>query len=122
MFKIFETVEDGREVTSSPARRSASSASNASEYDEALTGSRADPVPPHRLDGGVMRSLPNQVGRIVTLYEDGLLFRYEPAAEGDQADPAEQFLKPETRHQGQVPPALRGEGLLLRDGRPRSWT
>ena len=34
---------------------------------------------------------PNQVGRIVTLYGDGLLFRYELSADGD--DPAKAYLK-----------------------------
>lgn len=29
---------------------------------------------------------PNQVGRIVSLYDDGLTFRYEPAGEGDLAE------------------------------------
>jgi anti-anti-sigma factor len=36
---------------------------------------------------------PNQVGRIVSLYQDGLTFRYEPAAEGDLA---EEYLQPST--------------------------
>lgn len=36
---------------------------------------------------------PNQVGRIVSLYGDGLAFRYEPSKEGD---PAEEYLHPET--------------------------
>ena len=36
---------------------------------------------------------PNQVGRIVSLYQDGLTFRYEPAAEGD---PAEAYLDTDT--------------------------
>jgi len=36
---------------------------------------------------------PNQVGRIVSLYQDGLAFRYEPATEGD---PAEAYLEPST--------------------------
>ena len=34
---------------------------------------------------------PNQVGRIVTLYEDGLLFRYEPTTKGGK-DPVEKDL------------------------------
>ena len=59
------------------------------EYDEALTGS----VPILFRPSGTSDAdaLPNQVGRIVTLYEDGLLFRYEPDNDrGD--DPVEKFL------------------------------
>lgn len=37
---------------------------------------------------------PNQVGRIVSLYGDGLTFRYEPA---EDSDPAEAYLVPETK-------------------------
>ncbi|MDF1702493.1 MAG: STAS domain-containing protein [Planctomycetota bacterium] len=44
------------------------------DYDEALTGS----VPLLFRPQGEGDDTPNQVGRIVTLYEDGLLFRYEP--------------------------------------------
>lgn len=60
------------------------------EYDEALTGS----VPLLFRPTGTpdAEALPNQVGRIVTLYEDGLLFRYEPA-EGIDKDPVEPFLQ-----------------------------
>jgi len=58
------------------------------EYDESLTGS----VPIiFRPLGGEGEAVPNQVGRIVTLYEDGLLFRYEPDEKG--SDPVEQFLQ-----------------------------
>ena len=49
------------------------------EYDEALTGS----VPILFRPKGDGDEAPNQVGRIVTLYEDGLLFRYEPDGDGD---------------------------------------
>lgn len=57
------------------------------EYDEALTGSVPILFRPAAND-----EVPNQVGRIVTLYEDGLLFRYEPDHEKG-ADPVEGFLK-----------------------------
>ena len=59
------------------------------EYDEALTGS----VPILFRPSGTAAAdgMPNQVGRIVTLYEDGLLFRYEP--DDDKQDPVEAFLK-----------------------------
>ncbi len=43
------------------------------EYDEALTGSV-----PILFRPTAAPDMPNQVGRIVTLYEDGLLFRYDP--------------------------------------------
>jgi len=60
------------------------------EYDEALTGS----VPILFRPTGTEEAdaLPNQVGRIVTLYEDGLLFRYEPDREKGE-DPVEPYLR-----------------------------
>lgn len=59
------------------------------EYDEALTGSV--PILFRPMSDGDGDAAPNQVGRIVTLYEDGLLFRYEPDHEKGQ-DPVEKFL------------------------------
>lgn len=56
-------------------------------YDETLTG--AVPILFRKDDGQTLP--PNQVGRIVTLYEDGLLFRYEPTNKGG-ADPVEKDL------------------------------
>jgi anti-anti-sigma factor len=53
-------------------------------YDEALTG--AVPILFRKDDKSA--APPNQVGRIVTLYEDGLLFRYEPTTKGGK-DPVE---------------------------------
>jgi anti-anti-sigma factor len=62
--------------------------------DESLTGS----VPVlFRLDGKDHDLDPNQVGRIVTLYEDGLLFRYEPTPKPGQKDPIEQALVPDSK-------------------------
>ena len=59
------------------------------EHDEALTGS----VPIlFRPAGHGDEDAPNQVGRIVTLYEDGLLFRYAPEG-SDGADPVRAFLR-----------------------------
>ena len=40
---------------------------------------------------------PNQVGRIVTLYEDGLMFRYELSGDGKVVDPLQAHLKQGTR-------------------------
>jgi len=60
------------------------------EYDEALTGSVPILFRPSGSDSA--EALPNQVGRIVTLYEDGLLFRYEPDGDKEQ-DPVSSFLK-----------------------------
>jgi anti-sigma B factor antagonist len=59
-----------------------------SETDESLTG--AVPLLFRKDDGKVSKDVPNQVGRIVTLYEDGLLFRYDPAPTGK--DPIEADL------------------------------
>jgi len=61
------------------------------EQDEALHG--AMPVLFYKwVDTG--DAPPNQVGRIVSLYEDGLTFRYEPAPEND---PAEAYLEAGTK-------------------------
>lgn len=57
------------------------------DYDETLTG--AVPILFRRNDDDTLP--PNQVGRIVTLYEDGLLFRYEPTTKGGK-DPVEKDL------------------------------
>lgn len=86
VFKIFESVEaavkhfrTGEDIGKIELE--------GGEYDESLTGS----VPIlFRPLGGEGEALPNQVGRIVTLYEDGLLFRYEPDEAGN--DPVEKFL------------------------------
>jgi anti-sigma B factor antagonist len=56
-------------------------------YDETLTG--ALPILFRKDDKSTLP--PNQVGRIVTLYEDGLLFRYEPDASSGK-DPVEADL------------------------------
>lgn len=62
----------------------------AGEQDESLTGSVPILFRPAGSDAD--EDAPNQVGRIVTLYEDGLLFRY--TAEGALAgDPVHGFLK-----------------------------
>lgn len=58
------------------------------EHDEALTGS----VPLLFRPASGQADAPNQVGRIVTLYEDGLLFRYAPE-EAAKDDPVPGFLK-----------------------------
>lgn len=61
-------------------------------YDETLTG--AVPILFRKDDDPSLP--PNQVGRIVTLYEDGLLFRYEPTSQGGK-DPVEKDLVAGTR-------------------------
>ena len=91
VFKIYDTVENavghfqsGKEVGQLKLE--------SSEYDESLTG--AVPILFRPRGVGTENLPPNQVGRIVTLYEDGLLFRYEPqkgAAKG--ADPVKSQLK-----------------------------
>jgi anti-sigma B factor antagonist len=88
VFKIFPTVEDailhfkkGADVTQLNLE--------GGETDESLTGS----VPILFRATGKDEQPPNQVGRIVTLYEDGLLFRYEPTSKGD---PVEKMLQPAT--------------------------
>jgi anti-anti-sigma factor len=58
------------------------------EFDESLTG--AVPILFRTTTGQKDNAPPNQVGRIVTLYEDGLLFRYEPTGKDD---PVEKQLK-----------------------------
>jgi hypothetical protein len=61
-------------------------------YDESVTG--ALPILFRKDDKTALP--PNQVGRIVTLYEDGLLFRYEPDAASGK-DPVEADLVEGTR-------------------------
>ena len=61
-------------------------------YDEALTG--ALPILFRKDDKSALP--PNQVGRIVTLYEDSLLFRYEPDAATGK-DPVDADLAEGTR-------------------------
>jgi anti-sigma B factor antagonist len=89
VFKIFESVEaaiqhfkTGEDVGELKLE--------GGEYDEAITGSV--PILFRPVGTGGDDALPNQVGRIVTLYEDGLLFRYEPDA--GKADPVASYLTP----------------------------
>ena len=77
VFKAFETVEDGiihfkkgDDVRQDPAR--------GRRVRRVADRRGADPLP--QATGPKDNAPPNQVGRIVTLYEDGLLFRYEPPA------------------------------------------
>ncbi len=88
VFKIFQSVEAG--VSHFHTGEDVGEIKlEGGEYDESLTGSV--PILFRPTGSPDAESLPNQVGRIVTLYEDGLLFRYEPAAEGE--DPVESFLR-----------------------------
>lgn len=88
VFKVFPTVEDailhfkkGADVTQLNLE--------GGEFDESLTGSV--PILFRTTTPGSKDEPPNQVGRIVTLYEDGLLFRYEPKG---KSDPVERSLQP----------------------------
>lgn len=83
VFTAFQTVEDG--IMHFKKGESLGKLDlEGGEYDEALTGS----VPVlFRLEGHDQD--PNQVGRIVTLYDDGLLFRYEPQTKASGKDPVE---------------------------------
>jgi anti-anti-sigma factor len=86
VFEAFQTVEDAIlhfKKGESLGKLNLESA----EYDEALTGA----VPILFRKETADPTIPNQVGRIVTLYEDGLLFRYEPVGKGGK-DPVEKDL------------------------------
>ena len=61
------------------------------EFDEEIAGSV--PILFKPIGNAEAEAMPNQVGRIVTLFEDGLLFRYEPAEGGEGGDPVEPYLK-----------------------------
>jgi anti-anti-sigma factor len=89
VFKMFESVEAGVKhfITGEDIGEIKL---EAGDYDEALTGSVPILFKPLGADGEEGEQ-PNQVGRIVTLYEDGLLFRYEPEQDG-ASDPVEKFL------------------------------
>ncbi len=88
VFKIFESVEAG--IKHFKTGESIGEVKlEGGEYDESLTGSV--PILFRPLGNEAAEALPNQVGRIVTLYEDGLLFRYEPDPDKGP-DPVEKFL------------------------------
>ena len=86
VFTAFQTVEDGI-VYFKRGENVGKIDLGGAEYDEALTGA----VPVLFRKDDKQNLPPNQVGRIVTLYEDGLLFRYEPAGKGGK-DPVESDL------------------------------
>jgi anti-anti-sigma factor len=86
VFPVFETVEDGilhfkrgADVTRLNLE--------GGEQDEAIKGSV--PIVFRRTTAGKGEAPPNQVGRIVTLLENGLLFRYDS---GGPEDPVEKQL------------------------------
>jgi anti-anti-sigma factor len=86
VFTAYQTVEDG--ILHFKKGESIGKIDIAEgEYDETLTG--AVPLLFRKDDKANLP--PNQVGRIVTLYEDGLLFRYEPSSKGGK-DPVEADL------------------------------
>lgn len=84
VFKIFTTVEDAI-VHFKQGEDVGELRLEGGEYDESLTGAVPILFRPSAEDAA-----PNQVGRIVTLYGDGLLFRYEASGEGE--DPAKAYL------------------------------
>lgn len=86
IFSAFQTVEDAI-VHFKKGESIGKLNFESAEYDEALTGS----VPILFRRESTDPTVPNQVGRIVTLYEDGLLFRYDLAAKGGK-DPVERDL------------------------------
>ncbi len=88
VFKMFESVEAGVQHFRT-GEDVGEIRLEGGEYDEALTGSVPILFRPSGSDEA--NALPNQVGRIVTLYEDGLLFRYEPDSDKGE-DPVEKFL------------------------------
>ncbi len=86
IFRVYETVEDA--ITHFKKGEDVGEIKlEGGEYDESLTGSVPILFRP-AVDGG--DAPPNQVGRIVTLYEDGLLFRFEAGGDGS---PASEYLK-----------------------------
>ena len=91
VFTAFQTVEDAI-VHFKKGESVGSIVLEGGEYDEALTGA----VPILFRKDDKTNNPPSQVGRIVTLYEDGLLFRYEPAQKGTK-DPVEGDLTEGTK-------------------------
>ena len=86
VFTGYQTVEDGILRFKKGETIGTIDLSSAA-YDETLTG--AVPILFRKADEQALP--PNQVGRIVTLYEDGLLFRYEPTTKSGK-DPVEKDL------------------------------
>jgi anti-anti-sigma factor len=83
VFKVFENVEDG--ILHFKRGADVSQLRLEGETDETLTGSV--PLLFRRSDGAKDESAPpNQVGRIVTLYDDGLLFRYSSSGPSDPVE------------------------------------
>ena len=89
VFKIFDTVENA--ISHFKDGKSVGQFRPSAEHDESLTG--AVPILFRTRAGAADNQPPNQVGRIVTLYEDGLLFRYEPQKGAQGADPVKGTLK-----------------------------
>jgi len=90
VFKIFDTVENG--IGHFKGGKDLGQLKlEAGAFDESLTG--AVPILFRTMAGPGDTAPPNQVGRIVTLYEDGLLFRYEAQKAGKPADPLQGQLR-----------------------------
>jgi anti-anti-sigma factor len=90
VFKIFDTVENAISHFKN-GKAVGQIKLEGAEHDESLTG--AVPILFRTRTPGPDTQPPNQVGRIVTLYEDGLLFRYEPQKGAKGADPVKGALK-----------------------------
>jgi anti-anti-sigma factor len=83
VFKVYETVEDG--ILHFKRGADVSQLRLEGETDETLTGSV--PILFRRSTGAKDDAAPpNQVGRIVTLYDDGLLFRYSSTGPNDSVE------------------------------------
>jgi anti-anti-sigma factor len=79
VFSIYESVEDAI-LHFKKGEKIGQLRLDDAETDEALTG--AVPILFRKDTKEDAAAPPNQVGRILSLYEDGLLFRYEPEAKG----------------------------------------
>jgi len=84
VFSIYETVEDAI-MHFKKGEKIGQLHLDDSETDESLTGAVPILFRKDVKDGPA--APPNQVGRILSLYEDGLLFRYEPEAKTKGKDP-----------------------------------
>ena len=83
VFRIFESVEAGIKHFKT-GEAVGELTLEGGEFDETLTGSV--PILFRPLGDSAAEAVPNQVGRIVTLYQDGLLFRPDGAVLGRQDD------------------------------------